>query len=527
MALNDTLEAKAVQQISGKNDRIELVPGGKNVNNQFVANAPKAVTPAPLPTPTFTPPNQINASSLSSASIPIAEAPEPPLNDFRAFVNSVVPDSSALTTRAGELRTAISEGITNLGTRGERKAELQSQFGIPQDQQKLMELNLQMAQLRNAFDTSIVNEEGVARPVEFITGRQAHLQNQKATQLGALAATSEALQGNIALAEQIATATIENEFADDEAELERLMFEFTENRAELERADKKGAEQLALHLDERSRILAERKDDRATVLAMAQEAALNGAPNSLISKIAVAEKPEDALSLAGSYFGLLDRQLKQAQIYSANRANRASDLRSTAVIEQDGRKLLIDSQTGEIIQDFGSTDASVGELQQAMDVQSISTLDSLKSHPGMSKAVGTTPIARWTPFKVDVTNGDVADFIASVDLLTKGLTLDELASAKDRGITFGALQLAEMKLVADAATKINSWRRTDGEGDNVVTTHYEASENDFKEELDLISNFRKLDSILKGIPPESVGVQQMEDGSYWAVNSDGTFTKLR
>ncbi len=157
------------------------------------------------------------------------------------------------------------------------------------------------------------------------------------------------------------------------------------------------------------------------------------------------------------------------------------------------------------------------------ELSSVQNISSLTTHEGMSKAVGTNKLARWTPFKADVTTGKVSDFIASVDQLTKGLTLDNLISAKERGATFGALSIPEMKLLEDSATKINAWRRTNEDGS---TAFFNAAERDFKRELDTINNFKKLDLIIRGVPPDQVGVQVMQDGTYWTQNSDGTLTQI-
>ncbi len=275
MALTDTLEERAVTTLEG-------------------AGA------SPLAAPTFGSANQINASALS-ATPAIKEAPNEPLTDFRAFVNSLTPDTSALTADRDRLRSRISDTLGDLEDKGARQTEIEDELGLPEDRQRLREINLQIAQLQGEFDKAIVNEEGVARPIEFITGRQQFLEKRRAVQIGALTSVAQALQGNIALAEQTAESTVEREFADEEAELRRLEFEYTENKEDLERADKKGTEKLALFLEERKRVLQDAKDERKGVLAIAQEAAINGAPNSVVSQITQATTQEQALSLVGGW----------------------------------------------------------------------------------------------------------------------------------------------------------------------------------------------------------------------------------
>ena len=35
-----------------------------------------------------------------------------------------------------------------------------------------------------------------------------------------------------------------------------------------------------------------------------------------------------------------------------------------------------------------------------------------------------------------------------------------------------------------------------------------------------------MDALRKGVAPADIGVQIMEDGTYWTQNSDGSFTQL-
>lgn len=269
MALTDTLENKA--------------------NSILDANAPG-----------FGSANQINAASLSSTPT-LREAPAAIPTDFTSFVNSLTPDTSALTQSGDKLRSEISDTLTDFEGKGARQAEIEGDLGLPEDRQRLRELNLQIAQLKGEFDKAIVNEEGAVRPQEFITGRQDFLQKKSAVMVGALTSVAQALQGNITLAEQTADRTIEREFADEEARLARLQFEYTENKDALERADKKGADQLALYVQERARVLQDQKEERKGVLALAQTAAVNGAPNSVVNRIVQSGSQEQAMSLASGW----------------------------------------------------------------------------------------------------------------------------------------------------------------------------------------------------------------------------------
>lgn len=108
------------------------------------------------------------------------------------------------------------------------------------------------------------------------------------------------------------------------------------------------------------------------------------------------------------------------------------------------------------------------------------TAINLINHSGLKNAVGTIKLGRYAPFQW----GAKADFIASVEQLISGLSLDGLIEAKSRGATFGALSDSEMRILASAATKIGTWRKLDDSG-NVIG--YKARESDFKAELENIS----------------------------------------
>ena len=203
--------------------------------------------------------------------------------------------------------------------------------------------------------------------------------------------------------------------------------------------------------------------------------------------------------------------------------NTAEKLRQTAVIESGGKKLLIDEQTGEVIREFGEGEAAtVEEFQQESKAEYINTIDSLKTHPGKTGVVGPNPLARMRP--IAGPSGQTSDFVAGVEQLQSSLSLDQLIKAKERGATFGALSDQEMKILSAAGSKLGTWAVKDEAGN---VKYYKASEKAFNSELDKISNYAKLDYVLKGGDPAKVNVQVFEDGSYWTQDSSGNLTKIR
>ena len=196
------------------------------------------------------------------------------------------------------------------------------------------------------------------------------------------------------------------------------------------------------------------------------------------------------------------------------------------MVEVGNEKQLVDTQTGEVIATFGAG-TSINEINQARDINFVNTLDGLKTHPGMSKAVGVSlpflpDVTRFTPFKSDVLSGDVADFTGSMENVVKQLTLNTFAEAKEQGMTFGAMSQGEWDILGESATKISQWQRETEDG----YVYYDTSENNVKKELDVLSNFAKMDALRKGAAPEAIGVLQQEDGTYWTKNSSGDYVQL-
>ena len=163
----------------------------------------------------------------------------------------------------------------------------------------------------------------------------------------------------------------------------------------------------------------------------------------------------------------------------------------------------------------------------------ITDVNSLVNDAAISTAVGPNKLARGkisVPFTKDGVSfapsqysGATQNFIGSVEKLRSQLNLDALIQAKGSGATFGALSDQELRILGTSATKIGQWAiERDGK-----IVGYDIDEKSFKRELDTINNFAKLDYILKGGDPATVGVNITEDGQMWVRNSDGTITLLQ
>lgn len=162
-------------------------------------------------------------------------------------------------------------------------------------------------------------------------------------------------------------------------------------------------------------------------------------------------------------------------------------------------------------------------LQQAQAQANVDQINALATTPHLAGAVGSTEAQRRTPFN-EMTTGNRSNFLAGVQQVTNQLTLNALQNAKANGATFGALSEGELGLLSASATKLNTWAVKDKNGN---VTGYATSPANFQAELDKINNFAKLDYLLKGGDPASVGVIETSDGRFYTKNSDGSVTELR
>ena len=265
------------------------------------------------------------------------------------------------------------------------------------------------------------------------------------------------------------------------------------------------------------------RTEKAVDMAMASGAATGNDVRFLTDANTSAEE-----KLAMSQLIIANASKQERDINLAVKAEQLANLRKPTVITRDtdlievnGQKQLIDTQTGEVIASFGA-DVPNDEIQKAQKTQFATTIDGLSGHPGLSKAVGPSALGRFTPFRADVLTGQVSDFTGSVENVVKTLTLNTYAEAKERGLTFGAMSEGEWRILGESATKLAQWRRERDDG----SIYYAISEKAFKQELDTLGQYAKADAIRSGADPAQVNSLQTEDGLYWTINSNGSYSTI-
>jgi hypothetical protein len=186
----------------------------------------------------------------------------------------------------------------------------------------------------------------------------------------------------------------------------------------------------------------------------------------------------DVISAAGAYNGdILSRQIKQAQLRELN--TKTVDTKAPEVKSINGVDMQWNAQTGKWETISGGTTGLSPKDEQVVKsaTDTLAKIGTLKNHSGLNSSVGPLDMTRVA---LGDRFGNKQDFIAGVENLVSQQTLSTLIDLKAQGGTLGALSEKELRILEATASKISSWRQTDGNGN---ITGYNTSESRFREEL--------------------------------------------
>lgn len=277
-------------------------------------------------------PPAITPQSLSSTEKPIDVPPAPNvttpdttnLADLLAKFSAGSAETQAKQTEKKSALDYLQGLYDKAGTEAARKNELSAQAGLPDLQKTSNELIQAIRQNNLGAFTATQNSENRQAPTFAITGEQAQIERQRAVKNYALAATVEAVNGNIALAQQNIQNALDAEFKPLESQIEYGKLLLQNASENLTAEQKKDADKLSILLDERSRLLTEQKDNKNLILQYVGAAAQNSnnpAPSALIHQALEMKDPAQAFNLLAPYFkdplaaqkALADLELTKAQ----------------------------------------------------------------------------------------------------------------------------------------------------------------------------------------------------------------------
>lgn len=385
--------------------------------------------------------------------------------------NSVT--QSTKVTPQGEQISRIGGLLEKLGLKGAKTAQVQQEEGVFEKKKEVTDLENKIRAKKLAYTRQIENLQA-NKQGKFggaVEQDVANLERAGNRELADLAIQYQAASGNYKDAFDIAEAKIKAEFEPLQDEINNRTNLYNLMQNDLSEKEKM---QMQADIQQKQTELNYQFD-----VKLAQE--------------------KDKIEQANPMFAA-----NLANVYDQIRSRRAGDL---------------------LAQQKAAADAPGGTttvFQQAQAKGNIDLANNLVNDKYLSAAVGPNRSSRLSV--ANIFTGGRGNFVAGVEQLRSQLSLDSLIQAKAKGATFGALSEGELNILSNSATRIGSWAIKDKDK-NVVG--YRTSEANFKKEMDKINNFAKLDFLLKGGDPATIGVKTMPDGTLWTANSDGTFTQLK
>lgn len=406
---------------------------------------------------------------------------------YDASSNQLVPNAQGATTAPTDNFSNLFNQYMGMQEAPPNTADLYAKEArAAQLKQKQESVNNYTAQLNSIVAKSQADQlrlEGQGRGITdvIIGGQQAQINREAAIAALPVQAQLAAAQGDLEMAQQHVDKMFQIKSQDALAQYQYkskvvdAVYNFATTQ-EQRRLD-------ALKVQE-DRKYAEQQDFLKTQRTLLSSAVQQGAPASVIEAINSGKSILDVISAAGQYNGdVLARQIQQAQLRKLNTPDAPTGFKAPEVKSINGQDMQWNSQTGKWETIAGGTPTNQAIVDATKDT--ISTISDLKTHKGLKGTVGVYGVGRWTPLSVD--KAEQRDFIAGVSQLISQETLGSLINLKAKGGTLGALSEKELAILRSTASKISDWEIKDG--DRVVG--YEASEADFKRELDRIEMLAK------------------------------------
>jgi len=125
--------------------------------------------------------------------------------------------------------------------------------------------------------------------------------------------------------------------------------------------------------------------------------------------------------------------------------------------------------------------------------------------------------------------GEAQNLIGDMSQITAKLTNKELIDAKASGATYGALGVKDNLYLRTQQPRLTTQLCSKAATPEGRTLGYNMSEENFKQEVDVIKYYTALDAAYKGASVETLSgmnVQQQADGQFYFRNYDGSFVQL-
>lgn len=335
---------------------------------------------------------------------------------------------------------------------------------------------------------------------------KANLERESAKYQADLTIIQQGVQGRYDSAKAIADRAVSAYMEKQKLEYDAIKFNYDENKDLFTKAEQREFDTL---LGNRDREIKAEEEKKKNIYDFAIKAMEKGAPSSVVQSIMGSKNISEALKQGAGYF-------------VPKTTTEKPTLQNFGTSDAPNWKQY-DPATGTwgAISGLDSVPTVTSPLTIATAKQKVNDIVNLTTNEAIAGAVGPIPLARVT--LTGGLTGETGDFVGEVEKTINNLTVDKLIQAKAEGATFGALSEKEWSALQSTASYLTNRRALDNDG-NVIG--YKTTEKRFKEEMDKIGNYAKLDALLKGADPESIGVTVTDDGKYWTRNSNGEMVDL-
>ena len=517
---------------------VTAVPFNPQTQSFTPAQPTPAIAPVVPAIPNLlTPSPTITADNLGVQKINVP-APQPistvvqPVNQ----VEQLLKDTAVAETEAQKASTDLSKSILslipNLQGQTQELATQQRAAGLPALKQNLQNINNQILQKQaelNQDDVRLVqsvqNIEDKPIAMEFITGQQQSVQRNaqiaralKASEIGVLNATALGMQGNISLAEQTAKQAVEKKYAPYKEALETYKLQLEALTPLLNSDEKKQAREQEIKTKLAFNDIDKREKRETANNSMIINAIAQGVPQSISSRATELMKRgadeatvAQALGMyAGDYWGTKAKIAQYNKTVSPIGSTQSGNIPGTipgqsvaqAYLDQFNAGAL---ELGDIYSKIGSSKSAeavknefarlvsaqggkrvltMGDDQIAAIDAQIKNVNDLIGGSGYNyKVISGATQGGAFGFGGRIT-GAKGDALSIAENLIANQTLQSLADAKAKGITFGALSGPELNAVASAASRVASKAIIDKETGKL--TGFSGSESGLKTDLETI-----------------------------------------
>lgn len=289
-----------------------------------------------LPTPTPKP-------DMTGATIAGATQTSKSLQDY-------IKELAPVQSETSKTQDSLIKDLLSLAPQATGKQQYQiqqeNQAGLPVLQKQLSDTNsllqtqlAELTQLDTDLQKSLLDTEGKPQQLSSVVGtQQAFLQRQnaalkasKASEANLTATRAAALSGQIQTAQQLATRATELKYQPIIEEIQTKQAQLAAIAPLLNKEENIRAEALNLFYKDKELELQNQKEESNQIQSLAIDAAQNGADAQTVAGIQKASSLEMAINIASPY-------LQQTK---------------TDIIEMNGRQVLIDTKTGNVIKDLG------------------------------------------------------------------------------------------------------------------------------------------------------------------------------